>query len=74
MEFPQEIQDYIRDLHGTAKAETKRIMAEAAQAAQTEKLWADFERFIVKGWVLHVIALAACRDTLLGFGISAGVI
>ena len=58
MEFPQEILNQIRELHGTTKAEAQRIKAEAAQAAQAERIWADFEQFVAKGWALHILALS----------------
>jgi hypothetical protein len=64
MEFPQKILDQIRELHGTAKVEAQRLKAEAEQAAQTEYIWAEFERFLAKGWALHILALIE-REALL---------
>lgn len=58
MEFPQEILDQIRDMHGIAKENAQRLKMEADQAAQAEKIWADFERFLSKGWALHILALS----------------
>ena len=57
MEFPVEIIDQISELHISAKAETKRLKAEADEAARTEKVWAEFDRFINKGWSLHILEL-----------------
>lgn len=57
MEFPREIMDQIRDLHGIAKVEVQQLRAEAEQAAQAERIWNDFGRFLAKGWVFHVLAL-----------------
>ncbi|MBN1900234.1 hypothetical protein JW926_02775 [Candidatus Sumerlaeota bacterium] len=57
MEFPSEIIDQIRELHSTAKITAKKIKTEAEEAAQTEKVWAEFEQFLVKGWALHILDL-----------------
>jgi hypothetical protein len=64
MEFSQEILDQIRELHITAKVEAQRLKAEAEQAAQTEYIWAEFERFLAKGWAFHILALIE-REILL---------
>jgi hypothetical protein len=57
MEFPVEIIDQIRELHISAKVETQRLRAETEKAAQTEKVWAEFDRFLSKGWSLHILEL-----------------
>lgn len=57
MEFPVEIIDQVRELHISAKAETKRLKAEADEAARTEKVWAEFDQYINKGWSLHILDL-----------------
>ncbi len=65
MEFPQEIQDQIRELHGTTKDEAQRLKTEAEQAAQAERIWADLERFLAKGWALHILALTEKEESRL---------
>jgi len=57
MEFPQEIVDQARELHGAAKAEAQRLKAETAAAAQAEKVWAECCAFLTKGWALHFLSL-----------------
>jgi len=57
MEFTPEIIDKIREFHFAAKTDALRLKTEAEQAGQTEKVWADFERFLTKGWALHLISL-----------------
>jgi hypothetical protein len=58
MEFPPEITDQVRELHGSAKAEAQRLKAETEEATQAEKVWADFARFLANGWALHLLSLA----------------
>ena len=57
MEFPSEIVDGIRELHSSAKAAVQQLSAEAEEVARTERVWADLERFLAKGWALHVLDL-----------------
>ena len=65
MEFPSQIIDRIRELHGSVKAEAQRLNAEAEEAARTERAWAAFERFLAKGWVLHILELSEKEAPLL---------
>lgn len=58
MEFPAEMIDQIRDLHLSTRADATRLKAEAERAAQAEKVWADFQEYLAKGWVLHLLSLA----------------
>jgi hypothetical protein len=57
MEFPLEIIDQIRQLHGSAKIETQRRRTEAEEAARTERVWAEFEHYLKKGWPLHILEI-----------------
>jgi hypothetical protein len=57
VEFPSEIIDRIRELHGSAKVEAQRLRAEAEEAARTEEVWAEFEQFLARGWMLHILEL-----------------
>ena len=57
MEFPSEIIDGIRELHGSVKVEAQRLSAEAEGVARTERVWADLEQFLARGWPLHVLEL-----------------
>lgn len=57
MEFPYNIIDKIRQLHGSAKEEAKRLKEESDEAARTERLWADLHQLLEKGWPLHVVEL-----------------
>jgi hypothetical protein len=57
MVFTAEIVDRIRELHGTSKVEARRLEAEAREAAQTERVWADFEDALSKGWAFHLLSL-----------------
>jgi len=57
MEFPSEIFDQIRQLHGSAKVEAQQLRSEAEEAARTERVWAEFEQFLGKGWPIHIIVL-----------------
>jgi hypothetical protein len=57
MEFSQQILDQIREVHWSAKEEAQRLKDEAEQVAQSERFWADFERFLDKRWPLHIVAL-----------------
>jgi len=57
MEFPSQIIERIRELHGSVKVEAQRLRTEAEEAARTERVWADFEQFLAKGWTLHVLDL-----------------
>ena len=65
VEFPSEIMDQVRELHGAAKVEAQRLRAEAEEAARTERAWAAFERFLAKGWVLHILELSEKEAPLL---------
>lgn len=57
MEFPQEIMDQVRELHGISKEEAQRLKAQAEVAAQTERVWSDLDRFLTRGWRFHILAL-----------------
>lgn len=57
MEFPTQIIDEIRELYGSVKGEAQRLKTEAEEAARTERVWADLEKFLMNGWVLHVLEL-----------------
>lgn len=58
MEFPAEMIDQIRELHASTKADAQRLKADAEVSAQAEKIWADFQDYLAKGWALHLLALA----------------
>lgn len=57
MEFPSEIIDKIRHLCGSAKVEAQQLRADTEEAEKTEKFWAELEKFIGKGWPLHMLEL-----------------
>lgn len=57
MEFPSEIVDGIRELHSSVKVTLQQLSAEAEEVTRTERVWADLERFVAKGWALHVLDL-----------------
>lgn len=57
MEFPPQILDQIRELYASAKEEAARCRAEAEEASQAERVWADCERFLTKGWAIHILSL-----------------
>lgn len=57
MEFPYEITEQIRQLHGSSQVEAQRLRVQAEDAARTERVWAEFEQFLAKGWALHILEL-----------------
>ncbi len=57
MEFPNEIIDQIRQLHGSAKVTAQQLKAKAEEAASAEVVWAEFKEFLDKGWALHILEL-----------------
>ena len=57
MEFPHEIKDQIRQLHHSARATAKQMKLDAEVASRTERVWAELEDFLTKGWVLHILEL-----------------
>lgn len=57
MEYPIEIVDGIREAHSQVLLQAQRLRAEVEEAARIERIWADLEQFVVKGWALHVAEL-----------------
>ena len=57
MEFPSEIIDQVHQLYDSAQTEAQRLRVAAEEAAQTERVWTEFEQFLRKGWVFHIVGL-----------------
>ncbi len=57
MEFPAGIIDQVRELYASTKVEAQELKLEADAAAQAEKIWADCQEFLLKGWALHLLSL-----------------
>ena len=57
MEFPHNIIDQVRQLHGSAKVEAKRLKEEHDEATRKERLWAELHQLLEKGWPFHIIEL-----------------
>lgn len=58
MELPPQMLGQIRDLRSSARVHAQQLRLAADQASQTEAFWADLERFLVKGWAMHLLSLA----------------
>jgi len=57
VEFPLKIIDQIRELHSSAKADAQSHKAAAEEAAKAEKIWADCQDYLAKGWAVHFLSL-----------------
>ena len=57
MEFTYEIIEHIRELHSTSRVEAQRLRSEAEEAIQTERVWAELDQLLAKGWMVHILKL-----------------
>lgn len=57
MEFPRQTIDQVRDLRSSARAEAQQLKLASDRAGQVETFWLDLERFLVKGWPMHLLSL-----------------
>lgn len=55
--YQKEVIDEVRERHAKSLAVVQRITSELEEARREEKLWADFERYLVLGWPLHLLHL-----------------
>lgn len=65
MEFPSSVLDSARDLLVSAKAQAKRLRAEAEEAARQERVLDDLLRYVSQGWPLHVLSILNEESPLL---------
>ena len=57
MEYSKEVIFYARDQLATAQERSKEIKSELEEAVNTEKVWADFLRFVSQSWFMHTLDL-----------------
>jgi hypothetical protein len=72
MEYPSAAVDQIRELHRSTAREAKRLREQAEVAEQRERVWANLEQFIAKGWTLHILEQSLCSSGQLPKNGSSG--